>query len=161
MNKIIIFSASAANVFVATKNTPRFPHQIGICRESAEFTPFFGGFRRNSALVPANAGLFHYAGNNPVRYIKLADTEIVTTSEHPFWVKENGRVIASEVRKDNLLRTKENEYFSVLSVEIKLLDSPVPVYNFEVENAHTYFVGGFEVLVHNSCRIKNIYNSIC
>ena len=27
------------------------------------------GLRRNSALVPANAGLFHYAGNNPVRYI--------------------------------------------------------------------------------------------
>ena len=26
-------------------------------------------FRRNSALIPANAGLFHYAGNNPVRYI--------------------------------------------------------------------------------------------
>ena len=25
--------------------------------------------RRNSALIPANAGLFHYAGNNPVRYI--------------------------------------------------------------------------------------------
>ena len=27
------------------------------------------GLRRNSALIPANAGLFHYAGNNPVRYI--------------------------------------------------------------------------------------------
>ena len=27
------------------------------------------GFCRNSALVPANAGLFHYAANNPVRYI--------------------------------------------------------------------------------------------
>ena len=27
------------------------------------------GLRRNSALVPANAGLFHYAGNNPIRYI--------------------------------------------------------------------------------------------
>ena len=26
-------------------------------------------FRRNPALIPANAGLFHYAGNNPVRYI--------------------------------------------------------------------------------------------
>ena len=26
-------------------------------------------FRRNSALIPANAGLFHYAGNCPVRYI--------------------------------------------------------------------------------------------
>ena len=27
------------------------------------------GFRRNPGLIPANAGLFHYAGNNPVRYI--------------------------------------------------------------------------------------------
>ncbi len=27
------------------------------------------GFCRNSALIPANAGLFHYAGNNPIRYI--------------------------------------------------------------------------------------------
>ena len=27
------------------------------------------GLRRNSALIPANAGLFHYAGNCPVRYI--------------------------------------------------------------------------------------------
>jgi len=27
------------------------------------------GLRRNSALIPANAGLFHYSGNNPVRYI--------------------------------------------------------------------------------------------
>ena len=29
----------------------------------------YTGFRRNPALIPANAGLFHYAGNNPVRYI--------------------------------------------------------------------------------------------
>ena len=29
----------------------------------------YSEFRRNSALIPANAGLFHYAGNNPVRYI--------------------------------------------------------------------------------------------
>ena len=26
-------------------------------------------FRRHLRLIPANAGLFHYAGNNPVRYI--------------------------------------------------------------------------------------------
>ncbi len=29
----------------------------------------YSEFRRNPALIPANAGLFHYAGNNPVRYI--------------------------------------------------------------------------------------------
>ena len=47
-----------------------------ICRK--KYKPFskkwilassYPEFRRNSALIPANAGLFHYAGNNPVRYI--------------------------------------------------------------------------------------------
>ena len=92
---------------------------------------------------------------NDVLVIKLADAEIVTTSEHPFWVREKGWVVASEVKKDDWLRTKENEYFSVLSVEIKFLEKPVPVYNFEVENAHSYFVGCNEILVHNSCAAKN------
>jgi len=36
-----------------------------------------------------------------------------------------------------------------------LLETPVTVYNFEVEGFHTYHVGEHSLLVHNSCRAKN------
>ncbi|MBR0124302.1 MAG: hypothetical protein IJM03_03055 [Treponema sp.] len=53
------------------------------------------GFRRNSALVPANAGLYHYALNCPVRYIdptgkagtmKLTDNKYVFVPAPNVWI---------------------------------------------------------------------------
>lgn len=38
-----------------------------------------------------------------------------------------------------------------VTVQHELLESPVTVYNFEVEGFHTYFVGSTSVLVHNRC----------
>ena len=48
------------------------------------------------------------------------------------------------------------QYMSVyhtakVTVQHELLESPVTVYNFEVEGFHTYFVGSTSVLVHNRC----------
>ena len=37
------------------------------------------------------------------------------------------------------------------AVELEHLEEPVTVYNFEVEDYHTYYVGDAEVLVHNTC----------
>lgn len=38
---------------------------------------------------------------------------------------------------------------------IQLLDSTVTVYNFEVSDFHTYFVGSQSIWVHNACLPKN------
>ena len=43
----------------------------------------YSKFRRNSCLRSTNADLYHYAGNNPVRYIDpegLCDQDIVKTN---------------------------------------------------------------------------------
>ena len=37
-------------------------------------------------------------------------------------------------------------------VEHELLEAPITVYNFEVEDFHTYYVGSASVLVHNKCK---------
>ena len=44
------------------------------------------------------------------------------------------------------------EYVVIEQVQHELLESPVKVYNFEVEGFHTYFVGNSSVLVHNMCK---------
>lgn len=36
-------------------------------------------------------------------------------------------------------------------VQHEILETPVTVYNFEVEDFHTYYVGNNAVLVHNKC----------
>jgi len=46
------------------------------------------GLHRNSALIPANAGLFHYAANNPVRYID-PDGNFEVDSHNPMRIFAN------------------------------------------------------------------------
>ena len=39
-------------------------------------------------------------------------------------------------------------------VQHEILEAPIAVYNFEVEDFHTYYVGESSVLVHNMCAKK-------
>ena len=39
----------------------------------------------------------------------------------------------------------------VEQVQHEILEKPITVYNFEVADFHTYYVGDTEVLVHNDC----------
>ncbi|MBI3649416.1 MAG: Hint domain-containing protein [Acidobacteria bacterium] len=79
--------------------------------------------------------------------IKVAGETIKTTPEHRFWVEGKGWVAAGELGIGSRLVTKEGKIVCVKS--IKRHDGLFKVYNLEVENAHTYFVGKSGVLVHN------------
>ena len=89
-----------------------------------------------------------------VVHVKVAGETITTTTEHPFYVPNKGWTAAIKLRAGDILVMSNGEYVVVEQVEHELLESPVRVYNFEVEGFHTYFVGDTSVLVHNACRVK-------
>ena len=92
--------------------------------------------------------------NKVNRLIELdIDGEIIQCTEtHPFQVKGRGWVNASDLAPNDIVYTQDWNTATVKSVNLLELDEPVEVFNFEVEDCHTYFVGDKFILVHNSCR---------
>ena len=84
-------------------------------------------------------------------HITFANEEIVCTNEHPFYVAQKGWTAACKLRAGDILVTVNGEYVVVEIVQHEILETPIKVYNFEVEDYHTYFVGTAIVLVHNQC----------
>ena len=77
---------------------------------------------------------------------------IQCTETHPFQVKGKGWVDASNLAPNDIVYTKDWNTATIQSVSLLELDEPVEVFNFEVEDCHTYFVGNIGILVHNgSC----------
>jgi hypothetical protein len=78
--------------------------------------------------------------------------EIVATPSHPFWVEYRGWVEAADIRAGEELRLEEDGMTAAVEwIEYETLPAPVPVYNLEVADWHTYYVSGESVLVHNRC----------
>ena len=90
--------------------------------------------------------------NKVNRLIELdIDGEIIQCTEtHPFQVKGKGWVDACNLNPGDVVYTKDWNTATVKSVNLLELDEPVEVFNFEVEDCHTYFVGELSVLVHNA-----------
>ncbi|MEZ2277233.1 MAG: polymorphic toxin-type HINT domain-containing protein [Microcoleus sp.] len=77
------------------------------------------------------------------------DGEVIsTTGEHPFWVADKGWVEAKDLVVGSLLQTGDGRIVDVDKVERR--EGKFPVYNFNVEGFHTYFVSDLGVLVHNA-----------
>lgn len=88
-------------------------------------------------------------------HIHVHGEEIITTPEHPFYVPTKGWTGAVDLRAGDILVLRSGEYVIVELVQHEILESPVTVYNFEVEDFHTYYVSNSSILVHNMCEMNN------
>ena len=84
-------------------------------------------------------------------HIHVNKEEIVATPLHPFYVIEKGWIGAVDLRAGDILVLQNGEYVIVELVQHEILEAPIAVYNFEVEDFHTYYVEESSVLVHNMC----------
>lgn len=82
--------------------------------------------------------------------------EIICTPSHPFYSPVKSWTDAVHLRAGDILVLVNGEYVVVEKVQHELLENPVKVYNFQVEDYHTYYVSESGVLVHNLCSGKEI-----
>ena len=90
-------------------------------------------------------------------HLTVNNEEIVTTVDHPFYVKNQGFIKAGELIVGDELLDVNGNVLLVENFDVELTEEPVKVYNFQVEDFHTYHVGENGVWVHNAnCKlIKN------
>lgn len=75
---------------------------------------------------------------------------IESTTEHPYYVVDQGWIKAGQVQKNDILVTVDGKELVVEKVEFtRNSDKEYTVYNFEVEDNHNYYVGEDRILVHN------------
>ncbi|MCR5599338.1 MAG: HINT domain-containing protein [Ruminococcus sp.] len=82
-------------------------------------------------------------------YLMVNGEQIVATVDHPFFVQGRGFIEAGKLFIGDKLVNANGEDLVVDEIKIEQNDETVNVYNFKVEDYHTYFVGEQKILVHN------------
>ena len=92
---------------------------------------------------------------NKLVHITINGEEIVTTDNHPFYVQGRGFINAGNLLVGDKLVSVNGEDLIIEDYYLELTEEPVSVYNFQVEDFHTYFVGDCAVWVHNAeCKVS-------
>jgi hypothetical protein len=103
--------------------------------------------------APAELKLVEEVFSNFTRVIRVqvGGRGIRTTTEHPFYSRQQGWVPAGSLRPGDLCRSRDGQWVAVEKVEE--LGEETEVYNLRIADFHTYFVGrfdwGFSVWAHN------------
>lgn len=88
-------------------------------------------------------------------HVYIEGEEIIATPEHPFYTPCKGWIEAVSLRAGDILVLQSGRYVIVEKIQHEILEAPITVYNFEVADFHTYYVGDEGVLVHNMCAKKS------
>ncbi len=89
-------------------------------------------------------------------HLIISGEEIITTVDHPFYVQGRGFIEAGNLLVNDKLVSAKSEDLTIEDYHIELTEEPVLVYNFQVEDFHTYHVGENGVLVHNANYPDNV-----
>ena len=84
-----------------------------------------------------------------ILHLQTSCGDIDTTTNHPFYVIEKGWVAAGDLAIGDEVYLLDGSTAFVTGAEIEEFTEPITVYNLEVADFHTYFVGETGVLVHN------------
>ena len=83
-------------------------------------------------------------------HLTISGELITTTIDHPFYVKDLGFVNAGELYVGDKLLDLDGNVLMVENTVHETAKKSTKVYNFQVKDFHTYYVGGNGVLVHNA-----------
>nr|WP_238437694.1 polymorphic toxin-type HINT domain-containing protein [Paenibacillus polymyxa] len=102
-----------------------------------------------------------YRNDKEITYeLTVGDQIIETTENHPFWVEGKGWVLAADLQVGNKLQQSNGNTLTVDKINIVKHDEKVKVYNFTVDDFHTYFVSDLGIWVHNiNCNPFDLTNS--
>ncbi|MGL5694612.1 MAG: polymorphic toxin-type HINT domain-containing protein, partial [Peptostreptococcaceae bacterium] len=90
-----------------------------------------------------------------ILYIDVAGEVIEATEQHVFYIDNVGWIPASMIEEGDTVILQSGEKAKVENIEEVVHNEIIDVYNFEVEDFHTYFVSDANVLVHNNgCKEK-------
>lgn len=132
---------------------------------------FTGGMSQTMTCFVAGTMILTAAGLTAIEHIKAGDKlihlviggeEIITTETHPFYVKDRGFVETGELRAGEHLINVNGKELLIEEFWSERLDEPETVYNFQVEDFHTYFVGENKIWVHNAeypTSVKQLYDN--
>ena len=136
--------------------TPNGPQPIARLREG-DTVLGYDETTQTTGAYSITALLIH---DDPVVLDLTLDGETITTTpEHPFYVQGLGWVPAGELQPGAAIRTASGTWGQVRTSVAR--NTPQTMYNLTVAEAHTFFVGDAQWLVHNTgCNLHKKFNSI-